>query len=125
MAHSMLEIISIILLLLLLAAVILLVVQVFSLGRAQTGLPDILARALEEKHRLMLSDLHDGLNKQGDRMVQATQDSSERLREIVAHELKLTREAMQGLQLAQHAGLAATREEILKQLACRDAPIRS
>ncbi len=116
MVHVMLEIIAIILLLFILAAVILLAVRVFSLGRTQTGLPDILARALEEKHRLMLSDLHNGLNKQGDRMVQATLDSSERLREIVAQELKLTREAMQGLQLAQHAGLATTREEILKQL---------
>ena len=112
----MLEIIAIVLLLFILVALILLVVRVFSLGRIQTELPDILARALEEKHRLMLSDLHDGLNKQGDRMVQATLESSERLREIVAQELKLTREAMQGLQLAQHAGLAATREEMLKQL---------
>lgn len=112
----MFEIITIVLLLFILAAVTFLAVRVISLGRTQTGLPDILARALEEKHRLMLSDLHDGLNKQGDRMVQATLDSSERLREIVAQELKLTREAMQGLQLAQHAGLAATREEMLKQL---------
>jgi DNA recombination protein RmuC len=112
----MLEIFVILLLLFILAALILLSVQVLSIGRTQTGLPDMLARALEEKHRLMLSDLHDGLNKQGDRMAQATLDSSERLREIVAQELKLTREAMQGLQLAQQAGLAATREEMLKQL---------
>ncbi|MGA7748988.1 MAG: DNA recombination protein RmuC [Gallionella sp.] len=112
----MFEIITLVVLLFILAAVTFLAVRVISLGRTQTGLPDILARALEEKHRLMLSDLHDGLNKQGDRMVQATLDSSERLREIVAQELKLTREAMQGLQLAQHAGLAATREEMLKQL---------
>lgn len=86
------------------------------LARIQSAQPEILARALEEKHRLMLGDLHDGLNKQGDRMAQATLDSSERLREIVAQELKLTREAMQSLQLAQQAGLAATREEMLKQL---------
>jgi DNA recombination protein RmuC len=112
----MLEIIAIVLLLLILAVLILLAVRVLSLGRIQTGLPGMLARALEEKHRLMLSDLHDGLNKQGDRMVQATLDSSERLREIVAQELKLTREAMQNLQLAQHAGLADTRVEMLKQL---------
>jgi DNA recombination protein RmuC len=116
MVSVVLEIIVIILLLCILAASILLAVRVISLGRIQAELPDILARALEEKHRLMLGDLHDGLNKQGDRMVQATQESSERLREIVAQELKLAREAMQGLQLAQHSGLAATREEMLKQL---------
>jgi DNA recombination protein RmuC len=113
----MLEIISIVLLLSILVAMIFLMVWMYSLRRIQVELPDILARTLEEKHRLMLSDLHDGLNKQGDRMVQATLDSSERLREIIAQELKLTREAMQGLQLAQHAGLATTREEMLKQLA--------
>src|SRR5674476_704469 len=113
----MLEIISIVLLLSILVAMIFLMVWMYSLRRIQVELPDILARTLEEKHRLMLSDLHDGLNKQGDRMVQATLDSSERLREIIAQELKLTREAMQGLQLAQHDGLSATREEILKQLA--------
>lgn len=113
----MLEIISVVLLLSILAASILLMVRVYSLRRIQVELPDILARTLEEKHRMMLGDLHDGLNKQGDRMVQATLDSSERLREIIAQELKLTREAMQGLQLAQHTGLATTREEILKQLA--------
>lgn len=112
----MLEITAIVLSLLILAALIWLAVRVSALGQAQAGLPDILARALEEKHRLMLSDLHDGLNKQGDRMVQATLESSERLREIVAQELKLAREAMQGLQLAQHNGLSATREEMLKQL---------
>ena len=113
---SMLEIFATVLLLFILVAMIFLAVRLFSLGRTQAELPVILARALEEKHRLMLSDLHDGLNKQGDRMVQATLDSSERLRDIVAQELKLTRESMQGLQLAQHAGLAATREEMLKQL---------
>ncbi|MGA8862251.1 MAG: DNA recombination protein RmuC [Gallionella sp.] len=113
----MLENIVIALLLALLIALILLMAWVYPLKRIQSEMPDILARTLEEKHRLMLSDLHDGLNKQGDRMVQATLDSSERLREIIAQELKLTREAMQGLQLAQHTSLSGTREEILKQLA--------
>ena len=91
------EIIAIVLLSCILIAVALLAVRVISLARTQTELPEILARALEEKHRLMLGDLHDGLNKLGDRMAQATLDSSERLRESVAQELKLTREAMQGL----------------------------
>ncbi len=113
----MLENIVIALLFALLIALILLMARVYPLKRIQSEMPGILARTLEEKHRLMLSDLHDGLNKQGDRMVQATLDSSERLREIIAQELKLTREAMQGLQLARHTSLSGTREEILKQLA--------
>lgn len=100
-----------------LAAVIFLAVRLSALGRTQTALQETLSRSLEEKHRLMLGDLHDGLNKQGDRMSHVTMNSSERLRENVAQELRYTREAMQALQLAQHDGLAATREAILKQLA--------
>jgi DNA recombination protein RmuC len=113
----MLEIIAIVLLIFILAALLILAVRMFSLGRSQTELPAVLTSALEEKHRLMLVDLHAGLTRLGDRMAQATLDNSERLRQIVAQELKLTREEMQGLQLAQHSGLAATREEMLKQLA--------
>lgn len=113
----MLEIIALALLISILAALLMLAVRIFSLGRSQAELPRVLASGLEEKHRLMLNDLHDGLTRLGDRMAQATLESSERLRQIVAQELKLTREEMQGLQLAQHSGLAATREEVLKQLA--------
>jgi len=119
------EIIIIVLLSCILIAVILLAVRVISLARTQAELPEILARALEEKHRLMLGDLHDGLNKLGDRMAQTTLDNSERLREIVAQELKLTREAMQGLQLAQRDGLSGTREELLKQLAVLSAELQA
>ena len=121
----MLEIITIVLLSCILIAVVLLAVRVLALARAQTELPDILARALEEKHRLMLGDLHNGLNKLGDRMAQATLDSSERLRDGVAQELKLTREAMQALQLAQRDNLSGTREELLKQLAALSAELQA
>jgi len=121
----MLEIITIVLLSCILIAVVLLAVRVISLARTQTELPEILTRALEEKHRLMLGDLHDGLNKLGDRMAQAILDNSERLRDSVAQELKLTREAMQGLQLAQRDGLSGTREELLKQLAVLSAELQA
>ena len=121
----MLEIITIVLLSCILIAVVLLAVRVLALARAQTELPDILARAFEEKHRLMLGDLHNGLNKLGDRMAQATLDSSERLRDGVAQELKLTREAMQALQLAQRDNLSGTREELLKQLAALSAELQA
>ena len=89
------------------------------------GQAEWMGRMLEEKHRLMLGDLHDGLTRQGDRMVQATADSSERLREVVSQELKSTREAMQGLQLAQQDGLSATREELLRQLAAFSAELQA
>ncbi len=86
-------------------------------SRMQRELPELMARLLEEKHRLMLGDLHDGLTRQGDRMAQVTTDSAERLRESVAQELKATREAMQNLQLVQRDGLSNTREDLLRQLA--------
>lgn len=71
---------------------------------------------LEEKHRAMLVDLHDGLNKLGDRLQTISNESSERLRASVAQELKETRDAMQALQLAQTENLAKTRETVLEKL---------
>ncbi len=71
---------------------------------------------LEEKHRAMLLDLNDGLNKLGDRLGSATSENAERLRTSVAQELAQTREAMQGLQLAQTQSLAQTRETVLEKL---------
>jgi DNA recombination protein RmuC len=71
---------------------------------------------LEEKHRAMLLDLNDGLNKLGDRLNASSQESSERLRTAVAQELAQTREAMQALQSAQTASLAQTRENVIEKL---------
>src|SRR6266481_1274886 len=59
MVFTMLEIIIILL--------ICVLAGLFWSARAQAN---ALARVLEEKHRLMLNDLHDGLNKQGDRMAE-------------------------------------------------------
>jgi DNA recombination protein RmuC len=55
---------------------------------------------LEDKHRAMLLDLNDGLNKLGDRMNAASQASAETLKNTVSLELNATRDAMQALQLA-------------------------
>jgi DNA recombination protein RmuC len=71
---------------------------------------------LEDKHRAMLLDLNDGLNKLGDRLNTASQESGERLKQAVSQELQATREAMQTLQLAQNNSLAATRETVLETL---------
>ncbi len=75
-----------------------------------------LLNQLEERHRAMLVDLNDGLNKLGDRMNAASQDSGERLKLSVSQELQATRDAMQALQLAQNASLAQTRETVLETL---------
>lgn len=74
------------------------------------------AQVLEQQHRAMLLDLHDGLNKLGDRLSAASQDSAERLRVSVAQELYATRDAMQALQLAQTENLAQTRNQVLEKL---------
>ena len=71
---------------------------------------------LEEKHRAMLLDLNDGLNKLGDRLSGASAEMSERLRSSVASELQATRDAMQALQLAQSNSLSQTREAVLDKL---------
>ncbi|MFM9912084.1 MAG: DNA recombination protein RmuC [Methylophilaceae bacterium] len=79
-------------------------------------LRNMLGSQLEEKHRAMLVDMHDGLNKLGDRLNAATQDSSERLRVSVAQELNATRDAMQALRLAQTENLTQSREALLEKL---------
>ncbi len=71
---------------------------------------------LEDKHRAMLLDLNDGLNKLGDRLNAASQLSGESLKSSVSSELQTTREAMQALQLAQNSSLAQTRETVLETL---------
>jgi DNA recombination protein RmuC len=76
----------------------------------------VILQQLEEKHREMLRDFNDGLNKLGDRLSASSTDVSERLRASVAAELLATREAMQALQLAQQHNLALTRETVLEKL---------
>ena len=77
---------------------------------------DLLLKQLEGKHRDMLLDLNDGLNKLGDRLNIASQSNSEMLKSSVSNELLATRDAMQALQLAQNASLALTRETVLETL---------
>ncbi|MBZ0105875.1 MAG: DNA recombination protein RmuC [Sulfuricella denitrificans] len=121
----MLEILIAVLIIFILLASLWVGIKLGGLTRSQHELPEYLAQVMEEKHRAMLTDLHDGLAKQGDRMNHALLESSERLREIVAQELKLTRDAMQSLQLAQNDSLAQTREALLKQLADLNVQLQS
>ncbi len=71
---------------------------------------------LEDKHRAMLLDLNDGLNKLGDRFATSSQESSERLTTSVSQELQATRDAMKNLQIEQGGSLAQTREMVLEKL---------
>ena len=77
------------------------------------------AQMLEQQHRAMLTDLHDGLNKQGDRLIAAQAAESERLRAAVGDELRATRDAINALQAKQDGlrseMLAKTLEKLAEQ----------
>jgi len=100
---------------LLIIAVLILLLMIFLLIM-QHRLPLHTAQILEQQHRAMLLDMNDGLNKLGDRLNSASQDSAERLRISVAQELNATRDAMQTLQLEQAKNLADTRTQVLEKL---------
>jgi DNA recombination protein RmuC len=93
--------------LLIIAVLVLLIVLLVM----QYKLPARSAQVLEQQHRAMLSDLHDGLNKQGDRLIVSQAEYAERLRAAVGEELRLTREAIAALQAKQDT----LRGEILAQ----------
>jgi DNA recombination protein RmuC len=101
-------------LLALLGLVLALYLKLTGLERAQAAQQGEL---LEEKHRAMLRDLHEGLAKQSDRVGSVLGDSSERLRARIAEELTQTRESVHALQLALSRSLSENREAMLGRLA--------
>jgi DNA recombination protein RmuC len=96
------------------AILLLLLWQIWRNNQADKNI--VILQQLEEKHRAMLLDFNDGLNKLGDRLSASSGEMSERLRVSVATELQATRDAMQALQLAQNSSLALTRETVLEKL---------
>ena len=96
------------------AVFLLLMLQTWRAGQRDKS--QLILQQLEDKHRAMLLDFNDGLNKLGDRLGASSSESGERLRLIVANELQATRDAMQALQLAQNSSLALTRETVLEKL---------
>lgn len=111
--------IQIIILLVVLAILFSLILQLWKSNQPDSSAvkaQEVILRQLEEKHRAMLLDFNDGLNKLGDRLSASSGDTSERLRLSVAAELQATRDAMQALQLAQNNSLALTRETMLEKL---------
>jgi len=103
-----------ILILVMLVAMLLLLWQNFRSNQRDQS--TLIAQQFEEKHRAMLLDVNDGLNKLGDRLSASSNEASERLRVSVATELQATRDAMQALQLAQNNSLSLTRETVLEKL---------
>ena len=103
--------------LILIVAVVILLLLVWQMWReSQVDRNIVILQQLEEKHRAMLLDFNDGLNKLGDRLSASSGEMSERLRVSVATELQATRDAMQALQLAQNSSLSLTRETVLEKL---------
>lgn len=113
----MLEILIGILLLFVVLGAVWIGARMGQLSRIQQEFPQAVAQMLEEKHRLMLADLHEGLTRQGDRINQVLGDTSDKQRNVISTELKLTRDNMHQLQLAQSERLGELREMMAKQLA--------
>jgi DNA recombination protein RmuC len=91
--------------------------RVAALGRKLDELPAGMAQGLEEKHRHMLHDLHQGLADQGERIGKAQTEAAERLRGVVGEELRQTRESVHALKLALSESLGQSREAMVQQLA--------
>ncbi|MGH8750155.1 MAG: hypothetical protein ACREUV_00450 [Burkholderiales bacterium] len=52
------------------------------------NLPGAIAQLMEDKHRAMLKDLHEGLTRQGDRLDEKLTQTSDRLRATVDERLQ-------------------------------------
>jgi DNA recombination protein RmuC len=95
------DVLFVILALAVLAALVVLIVRLAGQTAAVRGLEDQVARALEEKHRAMLTDLHGGLAQQ-----------SERLTSRLSEELNQTRDSLHRLQLSLAASLGETTDKL-------------
>ncbi len=93
-----------------LAILIWLALRINTLQSTLAQLPAQLDTGLEQRHRAMLSDLHQGLGTQSDRTQAVLLDVSDRLRTQISTELASTRSAVQVLQLEQSTQLATNRE---------------
>ncbi|MBI4293195.1 MAG: DNA recombination protein RmuC [Betaproteobacteria bacterium] len=76
-----------------------------------------LQQGLEDKHRAILTDLHSGLAQQADRVGAHLADSGERLRAVVAEELRQTRDTLHGLRLSLGQDLSQSRDTMTQSLA--------
>ena len=95
------DILLVILALAVLAALVVLIVRLAGYAAGVKGLENQVARALEEKHRAMLTDLHGGLAQQSDRLAARLSD-----------ELNQTRDSLHRLQLSLAASLGETTDKL-------------
>ena len=79
---------------------------------SQQALAQLLAQQLEEKHRMMMSEMHQSLNHLADRLQNLNAEQQDRLRTQLSQELTATREAMQALQVAQRDHLSQSSEQL-------------
>jgi DNA recombination protein RmuC len=93
------------------------VVVMATQGRTAARATLDLQQSLEDKHRAMLGDLHDGLTKQGDRLGAQVADAGERQRTSTADELKQTRDVLHALRLTLTQEMGTQREAMLERLA--------
>lgn len=103
--------------LLILITLVVLAVRLAAQTRTLRELPEKLGLMIEQQHRAMLVDLHDGLAKQAERVSSALTDTSDRLSRLTVQELTQTRQSLQTLQLALNGSLAQNREALQKILA--------
>ncbi len=75
-----------------------------------------LQQALEDKHRAMLGDLHDGLTRQGDRLGAQVTEAGDKQRLSTAEELKQTRDVLHALRLTLMQEMGTQREAMLERL---------
>jgi DNA recombination protein RmuC len=124
-----LETLILLVLLFLVMAAVWLASRLQALAREQAELPARMAEQmlpmLEVRHRAMQGDLHEALQKQGDRLSAQSLDAAERLRRLVAEELHQTREVLTALRVALHEQLALLREDITARLGQLAADERS
>ncbi|MDC0932029.1 DNA recombination protein RmuC [Methylophilaceae bacterium] len=86
---------------------LILLVSIIILWKVNQGFTESndLEKLLEEKHRSMIVDINDSLNK-----------STDRLNKTVTEELKSTRKSLNDLQLSQQEALSKVREEITDKI---------
>lgn len=79
---------------------------------SQQALALLLSQQLEEKHRLMMGEMHQSLNLLADRLQSLNADQQDRLRAQLSQELNATRESMQALRVAMQELQVAQRDHL-------------
>jgi DNA recombination protein RmuC len=78
----------------------------------QEALALLLSQQLEEKHRLMMSEMHQSLNLLADRLQNQNADQQDRLRTQLSQELTASRDSMQALRVTMQELQVAQRDHL-------------